>query len=121
MASVVGNVNEALEARVHIRLIGPAGTLEVECIVDTGFNGGLVLPAATVSQLGLSIISHEVFSMVGNEQSSADVTLAQVEWLGELREVDVIVREDQLVGTALLADARLTVDYVGLTVLIEKA
>jgi clan AA aspartic protease len=121
MPSVAGRVNEALEARVRISLIGgQAGTMEVECVVDTGFNGALVLPASIVSQLGLPIISHEVFSMVGNEESSADVVLGQVDWLGEVRRVDVIVREDQLIGTALLDGTRLIVDYIAYTVDIDR-
>jgi clan AA aspartic protease len=102
MPSLAGSVNEALEARVRLRIIGGTGSLEVDCVVDTGFNGAMVLPADIVNQLGLLIISHEVFSMVGAEQSSADVALGHVEWLGEVRRVDVIVRADQLIGTALL-------------------
>lgn len=121
MASIAGRVNEAPEPLVPVRLVGgPAGELEIECVVDTGFTGALVLPRAVVEQLGLPVVTHEEFRMVGGARDSADIALAQVHWLGEVRRVDVIVKEAYLIGAALLAGARLTVDYGGGTVLIER-
>jgi clan AA aspartic protease len=121
MPSVVGRVNEALEARVTIRIIGgPQGTLDVECIIDTGFSGALVLPSSIVELLGLPIVGHEIISMVGEAKDTADITLAQVEWFGEVRREDVIVKEDSLIGTALLKGTSLAIDYVNLTVTINK-
>lgn len=117
MPSEAGNVTEALEARVRVRIIGG---LEVECTVDTGFTGALVLPSEVVLQLGLPVISHEIFAMVGDLEDSADVVLAQIEWLGEVRRVDVIVTDDYLIGTELLAGTRLTIDYVAGTIKIDK-
>lgn len=77
MPSVTGTVNDALEARVRLRLIGgSSGDLEIECVIDTGFDGALVLPAAIIERLGLPIVSHEIFSMVGDTYDSADIALA---------------------------------------------
>jgi len=121
MASIAGSVNEAPEPVVPVRLFGgPAGELEVECVVDTGFTVALVLPRSVVEQLGLPIVTHEEFRMVGGARDSADIALAQVHWLGEVRRVDVIVKEAYLVGAALLTGTRLTVDYGAGTVLIER-
>lgn len=121
MAFIEGRVNEAPEPLITLRLVGGvAGDVEVECVVDTGFTGSLVLPRAVVDQLGLPIVTHEEFRMVGGVRDSADIALAQVHWLGEVRRVDVIVKEAYLVGAALLAGTRLTVDYAAGTVLIER-
>lgn len=121
MPSVVGNVNEALEARVTIRIIGgPQGRLDVDCIVDTGFSGALVLPSSIVELLELPIVGHEIINMVGEAEDSADIALAQVEWFGEVRREDVIIKEDSLIGTALLKGTNLSIDYVNLTVSINK-
>jgi clan AA aspartic protease len=110
MAYVEGRVNEYLEARVTMRLIATGRV--VECLVDTGFSGALVLPAHLVAELGLPIIGHERnLLMVGGKPTSADLALAQVEWLGEVRSVVVIVEDEYLVGTQLLEDARLVIDY----------
>jgi clan AA aspartic protease len=121
MPSVVGNVNEALEARITIRIIGgPQGALDVECIIDTGFSGALVLPSSIVELLELPIVGHEIINMVGEAEDSADIALAQVEWFGEVRREDVIVKEDSLIGTALLKGTSLAIDYVNLTLSIDK-
>src|SRR2546423_1765881 len=121
MPSVTGRVNEALEARVALHLTDKlGGELEVECIVDTGFDGALVLPGEIIERLGLAVISHEIIFMVGDLQDSADVALAKVRWLGEVRSVDVILKDDYLLGTALLDGARLTIDYARHTVIIDK-
>jgi clan AA aspartic protease len=121
MAFIKGRVNDVPEPVVTLQLVGGvAGDIEVECVVDTGFTGALVLPRAVVDQLGLPIVTHEEFRMVGGMCDSADIALAQVHWLGEVRRVDVIVKEAYLVGAALLAGARLTVDYAVGTVLIEQ-
>lgn len=121
MPSVVGRVNEDLEARVTIRVIGgPQGSFDVECIVDTGFSGALVLPSLIVELLELPIVGHEIINMVGEAEDSADIALAQVEWFGEVRREDVIVKEDSLVGTTLLKGTSLSIDYVNLILSINK-
>jgi predicted aspartyl protease len=45
-----GSVNSSLEAIVSIRLVGAQA---VECLIDTGFDGGLLLPGAVVASLQL--------------------------------------------------------------------
>lgn len=122
MPSLAGSVNDRLEPVVTVRLVGgPAGWTDVECVVDTGFIGaGLVLPRDVIDSLGLVISGHEQFDMVGGARTSADVTVGQVEWLGEVRSVSIIVSESYLIGSNLLAGTRLTVDYEGRTVTIER-
>jgi predicted aspartyl protease len=122
MPSLVGSVNERLEPVVTVRLVGgPAGWTEVECVVDTGCIGpALVLPRDVIDSLGLVVTGHEQFDTVGGVPMSADVTIGQIEWLGEVRSVSVIITESYLLGSQLLAGTRLTVDYESRTVTIER-
>lgn len=120
MALVTGRVTETLEPLVTLRLV--AGR-EVECLVDTGFTGALVLPQSLVDELGLHVFGHEEgLQMVGGEETSAGLAVAQIEWLGEVRMVVVFVKDDFLLGAQLLEDARLVVDYPRrtLTVRLQK-
>lgn len=118
MAFVTGKVTEELEPLVLLRLV--AGR-EVECLVDTGFTGALVLPHSLVSELGLPIFGHEDhLQMVGGAETSADLALAQIEWLGEIKSVVVIVKDDFLIGAQLLKDARLVIDYRARTLTISR-
>jgi clan AA aspartic protease len=123
MPSVAGRVNERLEPVVAVRLVGgPAGRTEVECVVDTGFLGAaLVLPQEVIDELGLVVTGYEEVATVGGATVTADVTIGQVEWLGEVRSVSIIIiGESYLIGSHLLDGTRLTVDYAGRTVNIEQ-
>ena len=122
MPSLAGSVNDRLEPVITVRLVGgPEGWTEVECVVDTGFIGAaLVLPRDVIDGLGLVISGHEQFDMVGGARTSADITVGQVEWLGEVRSVLIIVGESYLVGSHLLDGTRLTIDYRQRTVSVER-
>lgn len=116
MAEETGRVTAAREAILRLRLT--AGEA-VECLVDTGFTGALVLPQSLVTRLGLPVVGREVFEMVGGQRFIASVALAEVEWLGRAMTVRVIVGEDTLLGTELLDGTKLVIDYVMHTVTIS--
>lgn len=118
MAEETGRVTAAREALLRLRLM--AGET-VECLVDTGFTGALVLPQGIVARLGLTVVGREVFEMVGGRQFVAGVALAEIEWLGATKTVRVIVSEDTLLGTELLDGTRLVIDYVAHTITISDA
>jgi clan AA aspartic protease len=109
MAEELGRVTAGREAILRVQL--SAGET-VECLVDTGFTGALVLPQEVVSRLRLPIVGREVFEMVGGRRFVAGVALAEVEWLGRRRTFRVIISEDTLLGTEMLDGCRLVVDYV---------
>ena len=58
--------------------------------------------------------------MVGAEQTSAYLALAEIEWLGEIRFAEVIVKDDFIIGTELLEKARLTIDYPARVLIITE-
>jgi clan AA aspartic protease len=85
----------------------------LECVVDTGFDGALIVPAAVATRFGLSIVARLVFQLVGGARMSADVALGEIEWLGQRRKVEVILSQgdDALIGTEMFDDSKLMVDY----------
>lgn len=116
MAKETGRVTATREALLRLRL--SAGET-VECLVDTGFTGALVLPQALVTRLKLPVVGREVFEMVGGRQFIASVAFADIEWLGETRTVRVIVSDDTLLGTELLEATRLIIDYIDHTLSVS--
>jgi clan AA aspartic protease len=119
MALESGTVNSHREALVLVRFRD--GTA-IDCVVDTGFDGGLMLPRSFVSELQIPIIGELTFEMVGGARMSAEIGLGDIEWLGEAREVEVIVSEaeDALIGTELLIAATLIIDYSSSRVEISR-
>jgi clan AA aspartic protease len=110
MALESGRVNSYREALVVVRFGSGSA---IECVVDTGFDGGLMLPRAVLSEIQIEVSGRVTFEMVGGATMSAEVGLSEIEWLGRLQQVEVIVSEseDALIGTELLIASTLTVDY----------
>jgi clan AA aspartic protease len=118
MARESGKVNSSKEALV---LIAFGDGAAIECVVDTGFDGGLMLPRSFVSQIQIPTIGKLTFEMVGGAQMTSEVGLAEIDWLGIRRQIEVIVSEghDALIGTELLIATTLTIDYNANTVTIS--
>ena len=114
-----GSVNTLREAIVEIRFVGGNA---FECVVDTGFDGALILPRSVVDQLKLPIVARLIFELVGGALMSADVALGEIQWLGERRIVEVIVTEgdDALIGTEVFEGATLLIDYPNRLVKISR-
>jgi len=116
MAEESGKVTAAREAVLRLRL---AAGETVECLIDTGFTGALVLPQELVARLKLPIVGCEVFEMVGGRRFVAGVALAEVEWLGRKTTFRVIVSEDTLLGTEMLDGCRLVIGYAAHTITVS--
>jgi clan AA aspartic protease len=110
MALESGRVNSHREAVVLLRFRNGA---VIECVVDTGFDGALMLPRVFVPKIQIAIIGELTLEMVGGARMSADVGVTDISWLGRWRQIEVIVSEgeDALIGTELLIATTLTIDY----------
>jgi clan AA aspartic protease len=118
MAYEYGRVNDNREACVSINL----NNTVVECVIDTGFTGALVLPQSLLESLHIEASEQIDFRTVGGVWMTANITTIECQWLGEIRIIDVIVSEsdDSLIGTELLDGARLTIDYLNNSVIITN-
>lgn len=111
MAHEDASVNAQLEAW---RRVQATNGETIECLLDTGFNGALVLPRAEAVRLNLTVLSHVPIIGVGCSRTVADIAELEIEWLNQARAVEVIISgdEDSLLGTELHDGSRLVVDYV---------
>ncbi len=120
MAYEHGSVNSFREGLVEVRL--STGD-SIQCVVDTGFDGGLMIPAEFAEEMQLATFGRLAFETVGGARMYARVGLVDVDWLNEVRRIEVIVSEgnDALIGTELLAETILTINYVARTLTISTA
>ena len=109
---IEGAVNANLEAVVTLTLRGEAGReMEIEAVIDTGFNGFLTLPPPLVAELGLPIASIGLATLADGSEASFDVHDATVLWDGEPRYVESgAVGQEALVGMALLEGHNLNIE-----------
>ncbi len=114
-----GAVTNKSEARVFVRL---ADGSEIECVIDTAFDGALMLPRPLIEGLNLPMIDPIQVGWFGDTGMTMDACEGRIRWLGLEREVEILINDghDALIGTLLLEGTRLTIDYVTRTVLIES-
>jgi clan AA aspartic protease len=91
---IVGTVNASREAIVRIRVQAPGGLAEgIAAIVDTGFNGWLILPSPLVTTLNLSFRGRGDATLADGGETLFDIHEATVVWEGQPRLVPVYAVE----------------------------
>ncbi|MEH2002602.1 MAG: clan AA aspartic protease [Nostoc sp.] len=112
-----------LQARISVILRSIGGSeIELECVVDTGFEGFLTLPPTVVADLGLSYLSSIRANLADNSHVLTNVHQVTIIWNSVEREIPVLAMGRRpLIGTALLEDYHLSIDFCeGGTVLVDE-
>ncbi len=102
-----------LQARVKIvlRLSGNLD-IEIECVVDTGFEGFLTLPPSAIEKLGMPYLISISANLADSSNVKTDVHAATIIWKGVERNISVLAMGQRpLIGTALLEDYHLSIDF----------
>lgn len=109
---IEGVVNSAHEAVVTLPIQGQAGqTLEVDVVVDTGFNRFLTLPPTIVTELGLALTGVNRVVLADGSEVNFPSYGATVLWDGETRDVVAYAADTTpLIGMALLDSHSLYVE-----------
>lgn len=113
-----GKVNEYLEPCLYVEF---ANGKMVEFTIDTGFNGTLCLPHYFIELLGLEVISEVEIFGVGQHQTVVALAVGRIVWFGVATELEVLINDgdDRLLGSALLAEKVLTINYKKKTLTIK--
>jgi len=119
MFQIKGNVNERLQAVLHVELANGAG---VDCLLDTGFQGTLLVPRKFAEENSLMMTGSEAFLAAENMSIEFTTAIAEIKWLGDEVSLPVLVSEttESLIGVEMLIDTVLEIDYKNLTVKITK-
>ena len=108
---IEGVVNAAFEAIVTLPVQGPAGQLlEVDAVMDTGFNRFLTLPTSLVSELGLPFVTSGRVMLADGSEASFEVYEVTVLWDGQPRVVYTYASDSTpLLGMLLLDNHDLSI------------
>ena len=92
-------------------------------IIDTGFNGELELPERLRPQVNAQFVGRVVSLLAANQRIEEDVFLVDFPFDGRMVRVQAtfVDGDEILIGTGLLRDYRLRIDFPARIVAIEKA
>lgn len=95
---------------------------EIEPLVDTDFNGELLLSAKKIREFCLKRIGFAEYITADGSVIDASIYTAEIEWLGVQREVSVISSpaDFTLVGMGLLREVKTTLEPAKDILLIES-
>lgn len=91
----------------------PAATIiieahEIECVIDTGFDGALMLPISIIQKCNLRKTAQIQCLLADGTLSQKDVFDGEINWLDQKRRVRIVSMNTNfaLIGMKLLNDAR---------------
>lgn len=108
---ITGAVTAFGEAVIPLRIVGSTGeVLDIEAVIDTGFNGFLTLPTAVIDDLRLPWRRRGRAVLADGTETIFDTYDGSVVWDGQGRRVAVDGADSEpLVGMALLGGFELTI------------
>jgi len=112
------NLRNEPVVRLHV------GSLSIEMLVDTGFDGSLIVPAELADNMDLKFEAHQDFLSVTGETFFASTCSTEIDCLGKRTKVAVArcgKLDEAILGSHMLRDCRLTVDYGYRTITIVES
>src|SRR3989344_931819 len=85
---------------------------EIECLLDTGFNGQLLIPENIIAELKLQQVGTADYVTADGDTAKTKVHIGYVNWFGGQKEVFVVSTsaDFSLVGMGLLNECRLVIE-----------
>ena len=109
-----GSVQPNFDAVVTLLLRGPDGTsVDVQALVDTGFNGSLTLSTEIVQSLNLPFRERVQYVLADGTESESRLFIAEIKWFGRWRRIPVAEMDgDPLFGMAAMQGSFLGIEIV---------
>ena len=115
-----GRVDDNKRALLNVPVrSNPGGdSSAVDAWIDTAFDGHFVFSTKLIEELGLDTLVETEAILADGTKVTLDTFVAYIEWFGQVIPVQVVANDGQfpLLGTALLDERRLLIDYRGQTV-----
>ena len=117
-----GYVDEYGRCWIEVAVRGLRREVILQALVDTGFDGWVCLPIGVASQLGLELCSVQIAELADGTEIEQLVFAGEISFGDRWRAADTTLTNsrDALLGTAMLLDSILTVDFVDRTVEVVR-
>lgn len=110
---IKGYLSSNNEPCIPIHLRGSNRLKTVPAIIDTGFNGYLAVPKQIIVNHHWELIGSEKYEVATGQLETFDVYLGEIRWNKKWLLVYALVTnsKDILIGTKLLKDSILTINF----------
>jgi len=117
-----GYIDEHRHPLIKIKVKGIRKETEIYAIVDSGFDGEVCLPLQIAISLGLELRGAEFVELADGTTKRELMFEGSIEWDGQFRDVRISLTNarDALIGTGLLIDKILTMNFCSREVHIEQ-
>jgi clan AA aspartic protease len=110
-----GVVDQSLRALITVLVKAGKDSPSEPLIVwiDTAFNGTLVIPREDIARMGMTPSSTAQAVLADGNVADVETYKCYLEWFGRVYQTQVVANDGKfpLLGTKLLADRRLLIDY----------
>lgn len=109
-----GTVNADREAKIRLRVRGAAGAaMEVDFLIDTGFDGTIVLPEQIAQQLGFVHLGRDTAILADGSLQTYEMYLGQLLWHSVFQDtVFLCIGPEPMIGMGLLNGNELRIEVV---------
>lgn len=116
---IVGTVTERGVPTISITV----GGVRYDAVIDTGFNGDLELPDALRPHVRPQPLAQSLSLLAGGVTIVEDLFLVDFPFDGQIMQAEAsfVEGDEILIGTKLLSEYRLEVNFVNGTVSVERA
>jgi clan AA aspartic protease len=113
LTTIEGRIDELLSPRLKVKVAGLKGTIDMEAIVDTGFNGDLCMPTTLAVQIGLILEYVHDVELADGSRKRVPVYSCNIELNDLKRRAEVILTDgtDALIGANMLKSSTMTINY----------
>lgn len=117
-------LDEYNQPKIQITLEGHRTERTIDAIIDTGFNGDICLPISTAIELGLELWACQTTELADGSLKTDLVFIGRAALADQpMTDVEILLTEseDALLGTAMLLDYKLKVDFAKRAVKIDRS
>lgn len=114
-----GEINDNLQPIVSVKLTNGA---TVNCLLDTGFDGTIILPRDFVENNSMLMLGSDILIAAEQQEFEIETAIAEINWLGDEFQVRIYVSEhnEAIIGVEMLVECVVTIDFINSKVAIDK-
>ncbi len=121
---IKGYFDKAEQPRVKLKVNGLRKSIDINPVIDTGFNDELCLPITAAIPLGLELAGRMLIELADGSSKSELFFRGWATWQGRTKPVRIFLTEssDALLGSRMMQGQSLNIDYANHIIAIsEKA